>query len=57
MDNNNKIENPKPDQNVCFNCKHLWWLVAIGQGARCGIDKKYIPSRYHSCPKFEFKIK
>lgn len=54
---NNKIENPKPDQNVCFNCKHVWWLVALGQGARCSIDKQFIPSRYYSCPKFEFKIK
>ena len=54
---NNKIEKPKPGQKVCFNCKHLLWLVALGQGASCGIDKKSIPSRYHSCPKFEFKIK
>jgi len=49
----NKIENPKPDEKVCFNCKHMAWLVGVGQGVKCGITKKNIPSRFYTCDKFE----
>lgn len=52
-----EIENPKPDEKVCFNCKHMLWLVALGQGVKCALDKKDIPSRFHSCIKFEHKPK
>jgi hypothetical protein len=55
--NNNKIENPSPDEKVCFNCQHMLWLVGIGQGIKCDLDKKSLPSRYYTCDKFEFKIK
>ena len=48
-----KIENPKPDEKVCFNCKNMLWMVGIGQGVKCKLDYKNIPSRYHSCEKFE----
>jgi hypothetical protein len=51
----NNIENPKRDEQVCFNCTHLLWLIGIGQGLRCGITKKQIPSRWHSCKKFNTK--
>ena len=53
----NKIENPSSDQKVCFNCKHIRWLVGIGQGVKCKLDFKIIDSRYHTCDKFEMKIK
>jgi hypothetical protein len=52
-----EIENPKPDEKVCFNCKHMLWLVALGQGVKCALDKKDIPSRFHSCIKFDPKPK
>lgn len=51
------IENPKPDEKVCFNCKYMLWLVGIGQGVKCDLDKKNIPSRLHTCDKFEYERK
>ncbi len=52
-----KNENPKPDEKVCFNCKHMLWLVGIGQGIKCDLSKKNILNRFYSCEKFEFKNK
>ena len=49
--------NPLPEERVCFNCKHMLWLVALGQGVKCALDKKDIPSRFHSCIKFDSKPK
>ena len=57
MKNSQKIENPKPDEKVCFNCEHMLWLVGVGQGVKCGLNRKDITNRFHSCDKFEFKIK
>jgi len=57
MSANTKIENPQPDEKVCFNCEHLLWLVGIGQGLKCGINKQSIPSRYYTCDKFQKRIK
>ena len=57
MKNSQKIENPKPDKKVCFNCKYMLWLVGIGQGVKCGLNRNDIPNRFHSCDKFEFKVK
>jgi hypothetical protein len=57
MKNSQKIENPKPDEKVCFNCEHMLWLVGVGQGVKCGLNRKDIPNRFHSCDNFEFKIK
>jgi len=57
MNNVNKIEKPNADEKVCFNCKYMLWLVGVGQGLKCEIDKKAIPSRFYTCDKFEFKIK
>lgn len=54
-------EKIKPEESVCFNCKHMLWLVAIGAGVRCGhaIDSKtpppMIPHLRHTCEKFENK--
>jgi hypothetical protein len=55
MDKNNSTQNPPIDEKVCFNCKHMLWMVGVGQGVKCGIDKKDIPSRWHTCDKFENK--
>ena len=51
----NKIENPKSDEKVCFNCQNMLWLVGVGQGVKCGLTMKAISSRYYTCDKFEFK--
>lgn len=51
----------KPDEKVCFNCKHMLWMVGIGAGVRCGYaaDSKtlipMIPHLKHTCDKFENK--
>jgi hypothetical protein len=50
-------ENPKPEEKVCFNCKYMLWMVGVGQGVKCELDKKDIPSRFYSCDRFEYKIK
>lgn len=50
-------ENPKPEEKVCFNCKYMLWLVGVGQGVKCDLDKKNIPSRFYSCENFEYKTK
>jgi hypothetical protein len=57
MSEDTKIVNPQPDEKVCFNCENLLWLVGIGQGLKCGINKKSIPSRYYTCDKFQKRIK
>lgn len=55
MEKDNKASNPNPDEKVCFNCKYMLWMVGLGQGVKCDIDKSNIPNRFHTCPKFEFK--
>ena len=59
-----KMKEDKIDtsEKVCYNCKHLAWLIALGQGLRCvlpGEDgkRKYemIPRRRHTCEFFENK--
>jgi hypothetical protein len=57
MNANTKIENPQPDEKVCFNCENLLWLVGIGQGLKCDLNKKTIPTRFYSCDKFQKRIK
>jgi hypothetical protein len=52
---NAKSANPLPDEKVCFNCKHMMWLVGLGQGLKCGLTKHNIENRRHTCDKFEFK--
>ena len=54
---NNKNDKPSPDEKICYNCKNLLWLVGIGQGIKCGLDKKSLPSRWYTCDKFELKTK
>lgn len=57
-----KIDRPKPDERVCYNCIHMLWLVALGVGVRCGhkIEKDkappMIPHLRHTCEKFESKF-
>ena len=55
-------DNPRQDERVCFNCKHMLWLVALGLGVRCkhpannpGGGLFPIPSRRYSCEHFESK--
>lgn len=60
----NKPEEIKPDEKVCFNCKYIFWGIALGLGLRCThsnnkkIDEKkflpLIPNRRHTCEFFEF---
>ena len=50
------LQNPKPDDQVCYNCKWIGWHIAIGQGLRCALrERQLIPSRYYTCEKFEFQ--
>jgi len=54
----------KSTDKICCNCKHLLWLIGLGQGLRCGHKTKreggnthpFVPSRFHTCELFEFKI-
>ena len=46
------------DEKVCYNCKHMSWMVAIGVGVRCKKNIKnnwptVIPSLRHTCELFE----
>lgn len=53
----------KPTDRICYNCKHLSWLIGVGQGLRCGHKTKreegqiapLVPSRFHTCVLFEYK--
>lgn len=54
--------NISPDEKVCYNCKHIAWLIGVGQGLRCSNPKKgkvpeVIPSRTHTCEFFDRKEK
>lgn len=57
-------EHIKPSDKICYNCKHLSWLIGVGQGLRCSHKSKreegkmppLVPSRFHTCELFEFKI-
>ena len=50
----------KDTDRCCFNCKHLIWLIGVGQGLRCGIDfsnkvveaPPSVPSIGHVCDRF-----
>jgi len=57
MKKKEKYGNPSPDEKVCFNCTHLRWMVGLGQGLKCGINMQTIPSRLHTCNKFEKKYR
>jgi hypothetical protein len=56
-----QVERPGPEEQVCYNCKHMLWLVGIGQGVRCGYKipggrrMTQIPSLRYTCDKFEWK--
>lgn len=47
--------NPLPDEKVCFNCKHMLWMVGLGLGLKCGLTKHNIEHRRHTCNNFEFE--
>ena len=51
-----------PEDKVCYNCRHLAWMIGIGQGLKCSNQKKEkkfesIPSSKHTCELFEYKEK
>jgi hypothetical protein len=56
----NNLQRPGPKERVCYNCKHMIWLVGVGQGVRCGFNSSpnkmppIIPSLRHTCNKFKF---
>lgn len=52
-----KIDKPNSDEKVCYNCKHMLWMVGIGAGVRCDIHNppKMIPHLRYTCKNFEFK--
>jgi hypothetical protein len=51
------VQNPKPNEKVCYNCIHLAWLIGIGQGLKCGKkDGQKIPSRWHTCEFFQSDV-
>lgn len=59
----NPKKNPEVTEEVCFNCKHMLWLVGLGQGVKCRNEKNMrkgkmlsIPSRWHNCELFERKV-
>ena len=45
----------------CYNCKHILWLIGVGQGLRCGhniqdgVKPPTIPSISHVCENFKGK--
>lgn len=43
------------EEKICFNCKHILWMVGIGAGVKCKIDQRNIPNRLYTCDKFEKK--
>ena len=52
----------KPEDKVCYNCKHLAWMIGIGQGLRCSHPKKelkleMIPGSRHTCELFQINEK
>lgn len=56
------MDNIKPEEKVCYNCKYLVWSIGVGQGLRCGNDnkeKKYemISNSRHTCELFEINPK
>ena len=46
-------------EQVCYNCQHMLWMIALGLGVRCGENTppKMIPHLRHTCEKFEFRKK
>ena len=59
---NNEIDQVGPEEKVCFNCKHMLWMVGVGMGVRCSIIRenglpKMLPSRRYTCELFDKKIR
>jgi hypothetical protein len=50
-----KLGNPGPLEKVCFNCRNMIWMVGIGQGVKCRLTMKNIPSRLYTCDEFKYK--
>lgn len=58
-----QLELPPKEEKVCANCKHLAWLIALGQGLRCTHKSVYqadfnvmpptVPSSRHTCENFQ----
>jgi len=52
MENNKEVNK---DKKICLNCTYLIWMVGIGQGLKCGLNMKKIPSKEHTCKNFTLK--
>jgi len=58
------MEQIRPTDKICYNCKYLAWLIGVGQGLRCGHpdnrqdgnNPPLVPGRFHTCNLFEFKV-
>ncbi len=58
-----QINQIKPNDQICYNCRYIVWLTALGQGLRCShpttrVEGKLpplIPSMFHTCELFESK--
>lgn len=58
------MPNFNPKDKICFNCKYVSNMIAIGQGLRCSHPSKReegkmpptIPSRSHTCELFEYDV-
>jgi hypothetical protein len=55
--NSKNVQNPKPDEKVCFNCKFLIWSIGIGRGIRCSArDGFRMPSfKSYTCDNFQYE--
>lgn len=57
----NNYERPAPEEKVCYNCKHLAWMIGIGLGLRCMHNHDpfksppMVPSMKHMCENFKRK--
>lgn len=56
------IDNPRPDERVCWNCDHMRWAVGTGSGVWCLAPENNaegmlsrIPSRRWTCGHFKAK--
>ena len=45
-----------PEDEVCFNCEHMKWRVALGGGVACGLTGGQVPGLTSNCNDFEMKV-
>lgn len=57
------MQSDNNQEKICLNCKHLLWMIGIGQGLKCGHPERStktgmprnIPRRDFSCKLFDRK--